>query len=114
MPDSMTKTEFAELLRIGNDQLVEVVRSHIMAIRAETNRRLDDLNGRLDALEAWLRRRAEYAAYKAYHRPRLQDGVERLPTPAEAWDQAAEAARQEGASEELAHQIATAIAKELE
>ena len=69
---------------------------------------------RMDALELWLKRRAEYAAYKAYMQPKDYDGVEMGPTPREAWDQAVEAARREGASYELASEIANEIAKQQE
>ena len=86
MPAPMTKTEFAELLKIGNDQLAATVRSHVQAARTEMSRSLEELSERLDSLEAWQKRRAEYAAYKAYNRPKLYDGVEIDPTPREAWD----------------------------
>lgn len=50
----MTKTEFAELLKIANDQLAATVCAHIQAAQAEMNRRFEDLDKRLDRLEARL------------------------------------------------------------
>ena len=56
MPKPMTKTEFAELLKIANDQLAECIRSYTLAARDGVSRRFEELNGRLDRLEERLER----------------------------------------------------------
>ena len=42
-----------------NDQLGELVRSHILALRGEVTRRFEEINGRLDDLSADLLRHGE-------------------------------------------------------